>query len=52
MTDSKEAKIDLEAMSGQSITIDIETLRALVPQPYTPKFNPGPLGLSAFGLST
>ncbi|KAF9355611.1 hypothetical protein BGX26_006336 [Mortierella sp. AD094] len=52
MTDTKNTKIDLEAMNGQSITIDIETLRALIPQPYTPKFNPGPLGLSAFGLST
>ncbi|KAF9355612.1 hypothetical protein BGX26_006337, partial [Mortierella sp. AD094] len=50
-----ENKVDVEPVRSQSmstVTIDIETPRALLPEPNTPKFNPGPLGLSAFGLST
>ncbi|KAG0006660.1 hypothetical protein BGZ80_005186, partial [Entomortierella chlamydospora] len=50
-----EIKADIETMTNQSTAshnIDIEALRTLLHQPYTPKFNPGPLGLSAFGLST
>ncbi|KAF8975056.1 hypothetical protein BGZ46_009480 [Entomortierella lignicola] len=52
MTDTK---VDIEAVRAQSMTntnIDIEALRDLIAQPYTPKFNPGPLGLSAFAMST
>ncbi|KAF9343529.1 hypothetical protein BGX26_005603 [Mortierella sp. AD094] len=51
-----ETKTDVEPKRSQSMstgTIDIEALRTLLPQPYTPKFNPGPLGLvvaSVFNL--